>query len=472
MIDQDRLRSALGRLIGWLETWRTPDGACNGFVVHRYEQKRMFRIHDTAWTHAAIIRGYFNLASKSGQARWREAMTRSADLQASRLDPQTGQYRFAGHENDRFCSLVHCALANCSLMTVLPLLDEARRKRYIEVVRTNTERYILDKLWVEEEGAFRFSEIDYYSLDEDRFVVNFNTMAAESLLRLAAATGESRYRDYAVRVGQWLIAKWQDHRRQDREGRPGAGSCDAEGGLPAPPGGLAYQYSKTRYGHDNCVTIYAGLALRGIRALYDDTKREEYAEMLGEVAGFLLQMRDPQTRLFYHTTDRGRIVRYPQFIAGAGMTLLGLLEAEQVVGDAAIPEDTLDAILRRSYPNGSVPGFEGKDLSRRGSKGGFVWEDAVASTNWNAQWFEYITLLVEEPALIRVVRPSSVSMAGRWFCYWDRPETVGILSWWPVDSICFYWTPKRWQKAPLCLRWQSLKAFLSRCRRRLRGQHV
>jgi len=283
MIDQDRLLAALGRLIGWLETWRTPEGAYHGFVVHRYEQKRMFRIHDTPWTQAAMIRGYFNLASRSAgdaAAPWRDAMLLAADLQAARLDPGTADYRYAGHENDRFRSLVHCALANCALMTVLPLVDDERRRRYLDVVRANTDRYILGRLWVEEEGAFRFSDVDYYSPGEDRFVVNFNTMAAENLLRLADATGESRYRDYGVRVGEWLIARWQDHCRQEQKGPAAEAAGADDAGLAAPPGGLAYQYSRTRREPDDCVAIYTGLALRGVRALYDATARGEFGEML------------------------------------------------------------------------------------------------------------------------------------------------------------------------------------------------
>jgi len=471
MIDQDRLLAALGRLIGWLETWRTPEGAYNGFVVHRYEQKRMFRIHDTPWTQAAMIRGYFNLASRSPDARWRDAMLRAADLQADRLDPGTAVYRYAGHENDRFRSLVHCALANCALMTVLPLVDSERRERYVETVRANTDRYILAALWVEEEGAFKFSEVDHYSPGEDRFVVNFNTMAAENLLRLADATGESRYRDCALRVGEWLIARWQDHRRQEQAGPAGRESGAADAGPAAPPGGLAYQYSRTRREPDDCVVVYTGLALRGIRALYDATSREEYGEMLRGAASFLLAMRDSETHLFYHTTRRGRIVPYPQFIAGAGMTLLGLLDAEPLVGDAAVPADTVEAILGRAYANGSVPSFHGKNLNRRGGARGVVWEDAVASANWNAQWFEYLARLVADPASVRVSAPSAAGRAGRWFCYRDGPRSVGIVSWWPPASACVYYARKRWSLAPVCLRVQAAKALVGRGLRRLRGRH-
>jgi len=466
MIDQNAIQTALGRLIGWLETWRTASGGYNGFVVHRFVQKRMVQIHDTAWTQAAMIRGYYNLAAKSGEARWREALLLAADLQCSRFDPATGRYFFAGHEDDRYCSLVHCALANCALLTVLPQVDDERRQRYVEAVQRNTDEYILSRLWVESEGAFRFSEVDYQSLQEDRFVVNFNTMAVESLLRLAAVTGEARYRERALRVGEWLLAKWRHSQQQEAQGGADAG---APAKRPVPPGVLAYQYVPGQWQHDNGVTIYAGLALRGIRALYDATGGEEYGSMLRGVSGYLLAMRDPQTRLFYHTTRGREIEPYPQFIAGAGMTLVGLLEAGVVTGAAAVPEDTVQAILARSYTSGAVPSFFGKDRRLRGERGGVVWDDAVAAVNWNAQWFEYLTRLVEEPANLRVTEPVTTRVVSRWFVYQDSRRGVCLASWWPPASIGIYWARKRWSRALVWLRTEGLRVWLRERWRALRG---
>ncbi len=106
MIEQEKTVCALGKLIGWLETWRDAQGAYNGFVVHRTEAKRMGRVHDTAWTQSAMIRGYGNLYRKSREARWGDAMTLAADLLASRYDPKSGKILYTGHEDDRFHSLV------------------------------------------------------------------------------------------------------------------------------------------------------------------------------------------------------------------------------------------------------------------------------------------------------------------------------------------------------------------------------
>ena len=443
MIPPERIREALGRLIGWLDSWRTSEGAYHGFVVHRFETKRMGRIHDTAWTQAAIIRGLSNLVRKTGQDCWMAALSQSADIQAVRLDRETGKYRYAGHEDDRFCSLVHCALANCALLEVVDLVDRPRRERYIEAVRINTEKYMLG-LWVPQHGAFKFSEIDHWSPGEDRFVINFNTMAAESLLRLTEVTGEASYRERAEQVGRWLLETWQ----LSRQPPPRHYIADYVEDEPRrmPPGGLPYQRTASQPQPDDYVTIYAGLALRGIAALHRATGRAEFGEIATTVGRWLLSMRDPQTRLFYHTAKDGHIVPYPQFIAGAGMTLVGLHEIRELLGIEVPAADTVEAILDRTYHNGAAAGFIGKDIHRPGGRLLPVWEDAVPTVNWNAQWFEFLTRLADsEP--IEPVAPVRVRRLTRRFYFEDTSNDLRIVSWWPRRSACLYAVRKRHRRA-------------------------
>ncbi len=123
------INDALSKLIPWLEQWRSENGAYNGFVFHRFERKRMKYLHDTAWTQAAVIRGYCNLYRKSPEARWYDLLIHAADLQASRFEADSGKYLYAGHEDDRFCSLIHCALANCALLDAYDLVDEMRQNK-------------------------------------------------------------------------------------------------------------------------------------------------------------------------------------------------------------------------------------------------------------------------------------------------------------------------------------------------------
>lgn len=426
------------RLAGWLESWRHPGGGVHGPVIHRFRIKRMWAVHDTAWTQAAIIRGYASWLARGESPVWRARLEAAADAQCGNLLPESGKFRRAGHEDERFCSLVHCALADVALLQAARLVDAGRRARYEATARANLDRYCLPSLWVQAEGAFRFSEVDHWSPHEDRFVLNFNTMAAEALLECHAVSGEPRYRELGLQVGEWLLrqaATARDHHQRLLANRQTA--AERPGSEWMAPGGLPYQVTPSRRDPDNCVLIYSGLALRGFAALYRATADERYAEVLREVAGFLLAMRDPDTGLFPHTTDGGRVVRWPQFVAGAGMILTGLDEARRTLRAAWDWSDTEAALLARQYPNGSFPGFLGKAAPERVE----VWEDAMATPNWNAQLFEYLARVTDPPDGPLRAPPFRLGRPG--FRYADTPSAAWVVAWRPFGFAVLYLVRKR-----------------------------
>ncbi len=432
--DQKHLVRATGALISWLKTWCTPAGAYNGFVIHRTDAKRMCRIHDTAWTQAAIIRGFANLYRTSSEERWLFYLKQAADLQHSRFDPATGKYIFAGHEDDRFCSLVHCALANSALLEAASFLGGKRKERYVQAVTSNIDNYWMPKLWVESEGAFRFSETDFYSLSEDRFVINFNTMAAETLLKLYGATGKNNYKDTALSVGKWLVAK---HEASQKYFQKLIEESSSKNKIPL--GGLPYQFTPSNQTPDNCVCLYAGLALRGIAELYRHTGEKAFHRIARDTLDFLISMRDPHTRLFYHTTRGDQIEKSPQFVSGAGMTMVGMDEAALLLEENYDLSDTLNFILNTQYKNGSFPSFKGKNHHGNRKGGGLVWEDAVAGVNWNAQLFEYLTRKIQNPEKIEIKAPEKFNcVLTRRFFYFDSFCTCFILSWWPPKNTGLY----------------------------------
>jgi hypothetical protein len=208
------------------------------------------------------------------------------------------------------------------------------------------------------------------------------------------------------------------------------------------------------------VTIYTGLALRGINKLAEATGQEEYAQIAHEACEFLLAMRDPQTHLFYHTTLAGRIIPFPQFVSGAGMTMVGLREAARHLSRPLDLEATEQAILARAYRSGAVQGFIGKELSRAKSHGGVVWEDVAASVNWNAQWFEYLSEVVEPATALAVLPPGSTGVMTRRFLYRDTPTSVRIISWWPWKSCGIHVLRKRSNRAWLSFQPQTIRKWV------------
>ncbi len=447
MLSQNKIEESLSGLINWMDTWKTKEGAYNGFVVHRTETKRMFRLHDTAWTQSAIIRGYSNLYEKTRADCWYNRMVEAADLQASRYDPATGYINYTGHENDKFKSLVSCALAVCALVRASEFTDKERKERYINICQDHINKYWLKKLWVEEEGAFKFSETDYYSPNENRYVVNFNTMAVEGLLAVYNKTGNVEFREIALKTGEWLIERWNYTQETNKELLEGKiTTSDDSDSERMPPGGFSYQFTDKNRKPDNYVTLYTGLALRGFCSLFKETGDNRYKEIIEAQSEYLVNMIDPETKLFYHTCWQGKIEKYPEFIAGAGMALVGLKKAEAVIGKNVIPKYTVQAIINKQYNNGSFPGFVGKNLTGKKfrTKGGVVWEDVAASMNWNAQEFEFLSEICENISIENSKNnfKHCYSMLSKRFFYFDCYGIVLIFSWSSLKSIGLFFILK------------------------------
>lgn len=247
-MDKQIISEALSKQISWLETWKTKEGGYNGYVVHRFDLKRMFKLHDTPWAQGPIIEGYLNLYQRTKDKKWLQAALQSADLQCKRLH-KAGKYIYAGFEDDRFSSLIHNSLANCALLDLAKgLINEGNDEKawkYLKTVKENIDKYIIGVLWDNEFGAFKFSEIDYYTPNVIRFVVNMNSVAAESLIKLSSLTGEEQYQHYAVRVGQWMLTEQIN-------------SSNLE------DGGINYSQLQPRI----LISIYTALAMRGLDDLY------------------------------------------------------------------------------------------------------------------------------------------------------------------------------------------------------------
>jgi hypothetical protein len=192
------------------------------------------------------------------------------------------------------------------------------------------------------------------------------------------------------------------------------------------------------------VTLYAGLALRGIAEIYSFTKSDEYRKILEDTLVFLCDMRDPDNNLFFHTTRQNNIEKYPQFTSGVGMILVGVYSALQAINKKDCMEDTLNSILNLQYKNGGLPSFIGKNKSTQRNGSGVVWEDAVAAVNWNAQMFEALTMIIDKPDLVKIPSFKKNNIITKLnFFYYDSENTNIIISWWPIRSAGFYFMKKK-----------------------------
>ena len=419
-IDKQTISEALSKQISWLQTWKTKAGAYNGYVVHRFDLKRMFKIHDTPWSQGPIINGYLNLYQKTKDDIWLQEAIQAADLQCKRLH-KTGKYIYAGFEDDRFSSLVHNSLANCALLDLAKVLidenDDEKAWEYLKIVKENIDRYIIGVLWDGDFGAFKFSEIDYYTSDVIRFVANMNSVTVESLIKLSSLTGETKYQNYAIRVGEWMLTEQIK-------------SSDLKSG------GISYSNISPGYS----VSIYTALAMRGLDDLYYLTKDQRYSEMMKNAANHLLNLIDPETKLFYHCILNEELLKYPQFVAGTGMILKALEDAERLTGDKVNYQDVLNVILKKQLPNGGFSNFIGYRY-KNGDRNE-VWEDEVPIMGWNAHIFEFLTRLIQNDFSYRPEFKTNY-IATKNYYYVEGKRSVLILGINPLRSLILYFAVKK-----------------------------
>jgi len=442
VITDKQISEALSKQISWLETWKTKKGAYNGYVVHRWDFKRMFKIHDTPWSQGPIINGYLNLYEKTKDTKWFQEAVQAADLQCKRLH-KTGKYIYAGFEDDRFSSLVHNSLANCALLDLAKvLIDEGNNEKawkYLKIVKENIDRYIIGVLWDEEFGAFKFSEIDYYTPDVTRFVVNMNSVAVESLIKLSNLIGEKKYKDYALRVGEWILTEQIESR-------------DLEGG------GINYSQVQPRI----LISIYTALAMRGLDDLYYLTKDKRYLKMMRRAANHLANLRDPETAFFYHGIYDGELHKYSQFIAGAGMIFNAFDDAEKLTGEKFNYEDTLNTVLKKQLSSGGFPNFiEYRNKSGKRQRNE-VWEDAVPVVGWNAHIFDFLTRVVQNDFLYKPNNFKTTYSVTKNYFYMESKHSVLILGIRPIRSFILYFAVKKMSFALFCASVKRLERLLVR----------
>ncbi len=410
-------------LMSWLETWKNKEGAYLGFVVHRCDLKRMFNIHDDTWAQSPIINGYLNIFKKSYDRQWLKRAEIAADLLVERLDSRTGKYKYAGWENDKSTTLAHCALADCALLNMSAVMSEmgerSKNKKYMKAAKLNIDKYLTKILWNPEIPAFQFGDFDPYSSSEKRYIANMNSVAVEALVKLSRLTDSKRYlREYAIPVGQWLLTQQVETKGIEN-------------------GGISYSHIEPRV----LIAIYTALAMRGLDDLYLETGDKAYVEMMEKASKHLLNMRDPKTKLFYHGVFNKEILRYPQFVAGAGIILKALNDTMSVSNRRYDLNMIIDAILKKQLPIGGFRNFIGYDTPQNGRKKGrgyLVWEDVIPIVGWNGCLFEFLSELLPSGTSLTEGEIEETFLFNSNFVYYEGSRKCVIVGKKPMESVGFY----------------------------------
>lgn len=426
---QKEINQKTALMYNWLNTWRQLDGAYNGWVVHRFDLKRLKEIHDTPWGQGPIIHGLINLYRRTGDITYYLQAKSSVELQMSRLDYDSGKFNFAGFEDDRFSSLVHNALADCALLDFADLVkskDEKLFNEILRVVQRNFDKYFFGVLWNEEIKAFKFSEVDYYSPTENRYVANMNSVAIESLIRFYKITDKTYYLEKAIEITNWL--KTQIYNKE---------GDIADGGIG---------YANT---HPNWfINIYTALALRGVCATYTVTKDQELYNIMLRTVEHLLKY--SEQNMFCHAIHDGRKDLYPYFIAGAGMILKAIDDVNKTIGTHYDMINYVEKILSYQQPSGGVQSFLKYNTIENHRKGAnpntAVWEEYAPGVPWNAHLFEFITRYVSSD-LDKTDKTKTSSKMGLTYYYRESKNYFLVFSLFPPKSCTILFLNKKKNKS-------------------------
>lgn len=425
MISNEIINQVTKNMFDWLNSWRQSDGAYNGWVVHRFDLKRLKYIHDTPWEQTPMIDGLINLYKKTNNVEYYNMAKQSAMLQISRLDKNTGMFDNAGFEDDRFSSLVHNALADCSLLSFAEICteDDCQIKRQaLETVKCNLDKYFFGVLYCEDAMAFKFNVYDYYWPQENRYVANMNSVAIEAMMRYASISGEYGYRDIALKVLKSVVEL----------------ACKDEGTMQN--GGIGYANTHP----DWYVSIYTALALRGICEVYKYNKDKKLEEIMLAAARHLL--RYTENDYFCHAIHNGIENRYPYWIAGGGMILKGIDDVSNLLKIEFTTDKIVNNLIMHQQKCGGISSFKkynSKDNHRKNDKpDAQVWEDIAPGPPWNAHLFEYLTRFVDYDFDMYASQNKTSFVINRRYLYYESAKYFGVLSFLPLYSCAFVWIKK------------------------------
>lgn len=444
-MNTDYLMQSTANMFEWLNTWRQENGAYNGWVVHRFDLKRLKYIHDTPWEQTPIIDGLFNLYKATGNIKYYIMAKESVILQISRLDEGTGMFDNAGFEDDRFSSLVHNSLADCALLTFAENCntdDEALKQKALNAVKINLDKYFMGVLYCKDAQAFKFSAVDYYWPQANRFVANMNSVAIEVMMRYFKISGQEFYRNLALQVLKSVTDLVCTQKDSIQEGAIG--------------------YANTH--PDWYISIYTALALRGICEVYKYNKDKELEKIMISSVSHLLKYTD--NGYFCHAIQDGKRMPYPYWIAGGGMILKAVDDVEKLTGVHFDIDKQVETILKHQQKCGGVSSFKkynSTDNHRRKNKPEVsVWEDIVPGPPWNAHLFEYLTRFANRNFDSFVPHNSTSFVIKPRYIYYENKKTFFVFSVVPLYSCAFVLIKKSKDTSIIAFSLRSLYARIIR----------
>lgn len=361
------IMEAVWKLEAWLESQRQP-GGYGGPVVHWWADCLDYTGPGLDWRYEGIICGYLNLYSWSMEPKWLAKACRAGDdLVAGQLP--SGNYRNSQFElNPGMGGTPHEAACDAALLQLALALKAEGNERwsiYANSAMRNLQDFYIERLWDNTNQCFS----DQAGVAS--FVPNKAATLVEALLLAAQLTAESKWSEQYARLTLNKITRYQVV----------GGELD----------GAIYQNSLGGRIIERFFPFYIARCLPALLQGYQVFQEEAYRTAACRAANFIIKTRYPDGSFPQVLYRRGRVNRYPQWVAGAGDILRCLaLAAEWAPFD---PAPTLAWLLGQQKPDGSLPtavGFGNTSIVRQKPDA----RDELGVCGWVDKTFRYLTTLV------------------------------------------------------------------------------
>lgn len=287
----DTIGDSLQNLMNWLKTMHS-NGEYTGPVVHYWRYNLLFTGAATDWRYEGLIEGFLILYNKTKDRRFLEKSMQLSQECLSRLTPK-GFYQNSGFEQAPLIGFTpHEASVTKAILNVVLSLRENKDSRYKDLwlkAKRNIDVH-LRFLWSNNFNAFVELPYPIYESKQCTNVnANKNSTISEMFLYAYKLTGDEIYKEKAIKSLS-TIKNLQD----------------ADGGF--------YQ---SRFGSQK-IAYYNARCARAFLTAYTVLKDDKYLDWANEIKSFLKPLFNEEKIIFRFGKEKGKVLKYPMWIAGAG----------------------------------------------------------------------------------------------------------------------------------------------------------
>lgn len=367
--DPALITEAILGLDQWLDSMRRPAGYA-GAVVHWWCDCLDYIGPGLDWRYEGIIAGYLNLWSATGEAAWlAKAIRAGDDLVAGQLP--SGNYRNSCFElNPNTGGTPHEAACDLALLHLASTLRDAGKpdwEVYYRAARRNLQGYYVGHLWRPEERFFSDS------LSGCAFVPNKAATLVEALFALSRLTCDAEWTECYGLPTLHRLLDYQIH-----------------GGYL---NGAIYQNSIDGRKVAGFLPYYIVRCIPALMEGFAWSQDDRFAQAAQLAAEFVLRWRYADGSFPQAVYPGNRVLRFPQWVAGAG-DFLRVLALTGSLGVRFNSGPTLSWMLAGRRSDGGIKtavGF-GRTLPAMREDDS---RDRLAVCGWNDKAFRYLTSLVE-----------------------------------------------------------------------------